>query len=210
MFRTSYVHHDFKVIYFVCKKDFFSQIQKYPSPILTTVHRIHKTTKSLFLVSTVCKCFMKVITEENLRINWPVDMALIFLFMTKFKLQYNHHFILVKLNVGLLWLKLYSKRRGLFFFGKLGLELRKKLVKCYICSIALCGAETGTFRAVDQKQLESFEMWRWIRVEKISWTDRVRNGEVLPRVNEQRNILHEISKRKANWIGHILRRNCLL
>ena len=47
-------------------------------------------------------------------------------------------------------------------------------------------------------------------MEKISWTDHVRNGEVLLRVNEQRNILHEIRKRKANWIGHILRRNCLL
>jgi hypothetical protein len=45
-------------------------------------------------------------------------------------------------------------------------------------------------------------------MEKISWTDHVRNGEVLLRVNEQRNILHEI--RKRNWIGHILRRNCLL
>ena len=29
-------------------------------------------------------------------------------------------------------------------------------------------------------------------------------------VNEQRNILHAIRKRKANWIGHIVRRNCLL
>jgi hypothetical protein len=38
----------------------------------------------------------------------------------------------------------------------------------------------------------------------------VRNEEVLLRVKEQRNIVHEISKRKANWIGHILRRNCLL
>jgi hypothetical protein len=47
-------------------------------------------------------------------------------------------------------------------------------------------------------------------MEKISWTDRVRNKEVLLRVKEQRNILHEISKRKANCIGHILRRNCLL
>ena len=47
-------------------------------------------------------------------------------------------------------------------------------------------------------------------MEKISWTDRVRNKEVLLRVKEQRNILHEIRKRKANWIGHILRRNCLL
>ena len=47
-------------------------------------------------------------------------------------------------------------------------------------------------------------------MEKIGWTDHVRNEEVLLRVNEQRNILHEIRKWKANWIGHILRRNCLL
>ena len=33
---------------------------------------------------------------------------------------------------------------------------------------------------------------------------------MLLRVNEQRNILHAIRKRKANWIGHNLRRNCLL
>ena len=72
------------------------------------------------------------------------------------------------------------------------------------------GAETWTLRAADQKYLESFEMWCWRRMEKISWTDHVRNEEVLLRVNEQRNILHEIRKRKANWIGHILRRNCLL
>jgi hypothetical protein len=47
-------------------------------------------------------------------------------------------------------------------------------------------------------------------MEKISWTDRLRNVEVLLRINEQRNILHEIRKRKANWIGHILPRNYLL
>jgi len=38
----------------------------------------------------------------------------------------------------------------------------------------------------------------------------VRNEEALLRVKEQRNVLHEINKRKANWIGHILRRKCLL
>ena len=47
-------------------------------------------------------------------------------------------------------------------------------------------------------------------MEKISWAEHVRNEEVLNRVKEQENILHEISKRKANWIGHILYRNCLL
>jgi hypothetical protein len=56
----------------------------------------------------------------------------------------------------------------------------------------------------------SCEMWCWRRVEKISCTDHVRNEEELFRVKEQRNILQEMSKRKVNWIGHILCRNCLL
>jgi len=47
-------------------------------------------------------------------------------------------------------------------------------------------------------------------MEKSSWTDNVINEEVLLTVDKQRNILHEISKLKANWIGHILRINCLL
>jgi hypothetical protein len=110
----------------------------------------------------------------------------------------------------------YSRIFSLFlahfplFTSTLDLELRKKLVKCYVWSIALYGAETWTLRAVDQKQLESFEMWCWRKMEKVSWTDHVRNEDVLLRVKEQRNILHEICKRKAHWIGHILRRNCLL
>jgi hypothetical protein len=64
-------------------------------------------------------------------------------------------------------------------------------------------------RKVDQKYLESFEMWCWRRIKTIIWTDRVKN-EVLHRVKEERNILHIIKRRKANWIGHISRCNCLL
>jgi hypothetical protein len=41
--------------------------------------------------------------------------------------------------------------------------LRKKLLKCYIWSMALYGAETWTLRAADQKHLESFEVWCWRR-----------------------------------------------
>jgi len=44
-------------------------------------------------------------------------------------------------------------------------------------------------------------------MEKISWTDRVKYKEVLHRVKEERNIVGRIKRRKANWIGHILRRN---
>jgi hypothetical protein len=53
-------------------------------------------------------------------------------------------------------------------------------------------------------------MWCWGRIEKISWTDRVRRKEAIHRANEKRNILHTIKRRKANRIGHMLRRVCLL
>ena len=56
--------------------------------------------------------------------------------------------------------------------------LRKKLVKCYIWSISCYGSDTSTLRKVDHKCLESFEIRCWRRMENISWTDRVRNGEL--------------------------------
>jgi hypothetical protein len=66
---------------------------------------------------------------------------------------------------------------------------------------ALCGAETWTLRKLDQKYLESFKM---CVMEKISWTNRASNETVLHRVKEERNILHTIRWRKANWTGNIL------
>jgi hypothetical protein len=96
------------------------------------------------------------------------------------------------------------------FTNKFKLHLRKKLVTCYIWSTALYGAKIWTLRKVNQRYLERFEMWCWRRMKKISWTDRVRNEEVLQRVKKERNILHTIKRRKAKWIGYILCRNCLL
>jgi hypothetical protein len=95
----------------------------------------------------------------------------------------------------------FNKKKALFI-STLDLELKKKLVKCYIWSITLHGAETWTLRVVDQKHLEISEIWCSRRMEKISWIDHVRHKDVLFRVKEQRNILHEVSKWKANWIGH--------
>jgi hypothetical protein len=47
-------------------------------------------------------------------------------------------------------------------------------------------------------------------MEKISWTDHVRNEEVLQTVEEEGSIVQDIKRRNANWIGHILHRNCVL
>ena len=54
------------------------------------------------------------------------------------------------------------------------------------------------------------KIWYWRRTEKTSYTDRMKHGEVLHRVTEERNIIHTITRRKAAGIGHILSFNCLL
>jgi hypothetical protein len=72
--------------------------------------------------------------------------------------------------------------------------------------VALYGAETWVVWEID----EQFETWCW-RMLEISWTDRVKNEEVLRVIREERNIPHAVNiTRTADWIGQILRRNCLL
>jgi hypothetical protein len=50
---------------------------------------------------------------------------------------------------------------------------------------------------VDPKYLGSSEMWYWIRMEKIEWTDRVKNKEVKHRVKGRGNILHAIKQERC-------------
>jgi len=105
--------------------------------------------------------------------------------------------------------KVACNKNSIFFTCQLDVNLRKKLVKCYIRNIALYGAETRTLQKICRKNLGSFEMC-WRRTEKISWTNRVRNEEVLHMVNDERHVLHTIKKRNGNSFGHILCKNCLL
>jgi len=109
-----------------------------------------------------------------------------------------------------------SKARAAFnkdtalFTSTLGLNLRKRLFKCYIWIVPLYSAEIWTLQKIDRKYLESCEMWSWRRMEKINWTDCEKCEEVLRGVKEGINILHTAQRREANWIGHMSRRNCTM
>ena len=53
-------------------------------------------------------------------------------------------------------------------------------------------------------------MWVWRRTEHVKWTDKIKNAVVLERMGEGRIMLELIKKRERNWLGHWLRRNCVL
>ena len=87
----------------------------------------------------------------------------------------------------------------------MNLELKKRIIKCLVWSVALDAAETWTLTQAESDRIEALEMWIWRRMEKISWMDEVTNKDVLRKVNESKNTLNVIRQRKRQWIGHALR-----
>ena len=77
-------------------------------------------------------------------------------------------------------------RKISIFCGSLEKELKKRLVKCFVWSVALYGAETWTLRRNEQKRLEAFEMWIWRRMELVKWTDKIKTAVLLERVIERK------------------------
>ena len=82
------------------------------------------------------------------------------------------------------------------FCGPLEKGLRRRLVKCFVWSVVLYGAETWTLRRNEQKRLEAFDMWIWRRKERGKWTDKMKNAVVLETVGVGRIMVELIKKRK--------------
>jgi hypothetical protein len=77
-------------------------------------------------------------------------------------------------------------------------ELKKKIIKTVVCSVSLYGCETWTLRKVNVRLMEVLEMWFGRRMEKVSWTEKKKNEEVLRDVREKIIWTKTIMKRKKN------------
>uniref|UniRef100_A0A8D9ENE8 Endonuclease-reverse transcriptase n=2 Tax=Cacopsylla melanoneura TaxID=428564 RepID=A0A8D9ENE8_9HEMI len=101
----------------------------------------------------------------------------------------------------------FNKKKTVFCSNNIDIEVRKRLVKSLVWSVALYGSETWTVSKADRKKLEAFEMWCWRRMKKVKWTDRVSNERVLGMVNERRQLWNTLTERRHKCIGHIYRHN---
>ena len=95
-------------------------------------------------------------------------------------------------------LKKHLTEKKSLLTSKVNIELRKKLFRCYVWSIALYDSEIWTLKQLERKYLESFEMWCWSRMEKITWSEKVTTEQVLEHIEEKRTHLNNILHRKAN------------
>lgn len=99
----------------------------------------------------------------------------------------------------------FQKMKPLFCNDNLNLKLRQRMVKSYIWSVLLYGAEVWTIKAATVNRLEAFEMWLHRRMLRIPWTDMQTNEMVLSRADATRLLLNTVKCRKISYLGHIFR-----
>lgn len=71
--------------------------------------------------------------------------------------------------------------------------------------MALYGSETWTINKKEKDMLEALEMWCWRKMQRISWTDRRSNEDILRTIDEKRTLIDTIKRRRWQMIGHTLR-----
>jgi len=86
----------------------------------------------------------------------------------------------------------------------MNIRVRKRLIKVYVWSVALYGCETRILNGTQQRTLESFEMWCWRRMQRVSWIEHRTNESILSEIDEGRKVIKTIRTRRWNMIGHIL------
>ena len=88
----------------------------------------------------------------------------------------------------------------------ISIAVRLRVLKCNIWSTLLYGCETWTISGDMNKKLEALETWFYRRMLRISWKEKVTNGEVYRRMNTITSLLIDIVHRQLSFLGHILRK----
>ena len=178
------------------------------------MNKVNDTAKKFNMKINVKKTKVMVVSREgggivNINIDGQkVEQVKNFKYLGSFISDDARNIVDVKTRVALAK-EAFNKRKELLTrMFKLG--LRKRMVKVLVWPVVLYGCETWTLRKEESDRLQALEMWIWRRLEKISWTQKISNEEVLKKVEEKRGLMETIHQRKKNWIGHVLRGEGLL
>ena len=80
----------------------------------------------------------------------------------------------------------FMSMKKLFVRSDLSLQLRMRMIRCYVFSILLYGCESWTLDQYIEKRIDAFEMYIYRRLLRIPWVLKISNEEVLHRMKKQK------------------------
>ena len=92
---------------------------------------------------------------------------------------------------------------------KLSITVRKRILQAYVEPVLLYGCEAWTIDDRMKRSLEATEMWFLRRMLRIPWTARKTNEEIMHEAQNTRQVMTNIRKRQAKFVGHVIRKNQL-
>lgn len=99
----------------------------------------------------------------------------------------------------------FNKMRRVFCTKELSLNLKIRLLRCYVFSVLFYGMEAWTLKKNMIDKLEAFELWAYRRILKISWVEKVTNDEVMRRMKKEKEVINTMKVRKLKYLGHVMR-----
>ena len=87
----------------------------------------------------------------------------------------------------------------------IGSNLKVKIMKTLVWSIAQYGAESWTVGKIDTLKIEAFELWCWRKVPGMSWRDCITNASVLKEIQREREIVAMVARLKLKYYVHVVR-----
>jgi len=103
----------------------------------------------------------------------------------------------------------FGNLKNVLMNSKISMKTKLSLVTTFVLSTLLYGCETWTMLKEAEDKLQAMEMWIYRRLQKISWTAKMSNEEVLRKLGKERKLLKTIRQRQMNFFGHICRNDSL-
>ena len=86
------------------------------------------------------------------------------------------------------------------------LPTKVRLVKAIVFLVVMYGCESWTVKKAERQRIDSFELWCWRRLLRVSWTTRRSNQSILKEISPECSLEGLMLKLKLQYFGHLMRR----
>ena len=100
----------------------------------------------------------------------------------------------------------FSKMGTIFRNYKTSMQLKRRLLECYVISVLTYGCETWNLSNSDLGRQHAAEMWFLRRMMRVSYTAHESNHSMMQRAGASWYLVDKMRKRQAEFLGHVMRK----